>query len=725
MAYDTVAGPIVLTPTINAIGVISRYTGDDNANNQAVLEYREAGAPDWKAWDLIGVARASKEWRGSIFPVRAGTAYEVQAVYADPDGVTQGPAVSVTTLSSDLPKTDTGRTLYASPAGTGSGSSPSTPARFSSLLSALQAGDTVLCLEGDYYGLNRIAASGLPDSYITIMPYAGPVRFHGSDPGIAAGVPWSLYASGVYSIPLTTRPGYVSQGDKWLYPYISLADLQAPKWPEIPGGWFWDGARLYIRTVDGTNPSGQNIHVVLGTTIRLFNLAGNYIRLTGLEIGHSIRGVETLNSTGLIIDHCLIHSCHLGFNGAKGSTASQVRIEDNEFGNTISPDWPWLALSGREPSPVQVDRREVGIAFAQPAGVQNVIRHNRIHGWWDGIAYSAWGQLDNPALCRDVDIYENEIWDCLDDPIEVEGGLVNSRVWGNLTRSCLNGYAPSPVRVGPHYFLWNRMVDFRSTMFKLGPTGKGLAFFLHNTGYSERASANGITDYGGAGVANHIFYNNIIRVGRYVVELGNYPVILDYNLYFTTDPSRFIKFGSLYASLAAFQAATGQEAHGIQADPRLVDPTGGDFTPGDGSPAIDAGMVVPGANDGYLGSAPDMGAVETGLAPAPPSIQVAANPVSGYVPLPVQFTLVNSGGPIASWDWDFGDGGTSSEVSPSHTYTAPGDYTVRLVVNGPGGSDDEAITITVLEPTPTPVPVGKILLGASLFATLVALLRRR
>ncbi|HKR11221.1 MAG TPA: PKD domain-containing protein [Pyrinomonadaceae bacterium] len=37
-------------------------------------------------------------------------------------------------------------------------------------------------------------------------------------------------------------------------------------------------------------------------------------------------------------------------------------------------------------------------------------------------------------------------------------------------------------------------------------------------------------------------------------------------------------------------------------------------------------------------------------------------------------------GPIVSWAWDFGDGGTSNERNPMHTYAQPGNYTVTLTV---------------------------------------------
>ena len=46
--------------------------------------------------------------------------------------------------------------------------------------------------------------------------------------------------------------------------------------------------------------------------------------------------------------------------------------------------------------------------------------------------------------------------------------------------------------------------------------------------------------------------------------------------------------------------------------PLLKDPAHFDFRPADGSPLIDAGVVVPGFTDGFKGSAPDLGAYESG-----------------------------------------------------------------------------------------------------------------
>ena len=49
----------------------------------------------------------------------------------------------------------------------------------------------------------------------------------------------------------------------------------------------------------------------------------------------------------------------------------------------------------------------------------------------------------------------------------------------------------------------------------------------------------------------------------------------------------------------------------------------------------------------------------------------------------------------ASWHWDFGDGATSTEQHPAHTYTAQGLYTVCLTARNPNGTSIRCDTIRV------------------------------
>jgi PKD repeat protein len=65
----------------------------------------------------------------------------------------------------------------------------------------------------------------------------------------------------------------------------------------------------------------------------------------------------------------------------------------------------------------------------------------------------------------------------------------------------------------------------------------------------------------------------------------------------------------------------------------------------------------------------------------------AASPTSGRVPLTVTFVNETVGGSYTSSSWDFGDGTSSAQRDPTHTYVHWGTFTVTLTVAGPGGSD--------------------------------------
>jgi PKD repeat protein len=59
-------------------------------------------------------------------------------------------------------------------------------------------------------------------------------------------------------------------------------------------------------------------------------------------------------------------------------------------------------------------------------------------------------------------------------------------------------------------------------------------------------------------------------------------------------------------------------------------------------------------------------------------------------------------GTITSRNWNFGDGSTSNEVNPSHTYATEGDYTVILTVTDNGGLTDDAQDVVDPEAPPPP-----------------------
>ncbi len=76
--------------------------------------------------------------------------------------------------------------------------------------------------------------------------------------------------------------------------------------------------------------------------------------------------------------------------------------------------------------------------------------------------------------------------------------------------------------------------------------------------------------------------------------------------------------------------------------------------------------------------------------PNPPNAAFTATPTTtctGYI----QFTDQSTNAP-ETWDWAFGDGGTSAEPSPLHLYTESGTYTVSLTVTNANGTDTQSYT---------------------------------
>ena len=76
------------------------------------------------------------------------------------------------------------------------------------------------------------------------------------------------------------------------------------------------------------------------------------------------------------------------------------------------------------------------------------------------------------------------------------------------------------------------------------------------------------------------------------------------------------------------------------------------------------------------------------------------SPAGGCPPLEVQFTDTSQGAPN-SWNWDFGDGGTSTEQNPTHTFNSGEDFEVVLVASN--GTDTHLINQVIQVSSP---PIG-------------------
>ncbi len=61
----------------------------------------------------------------------------------------------------------------------------------------------------------------------------------------------------------------------------------------------------------------------------------------------------------------------------------------------------------------------------------------------------------------------------------------------------------------------------------------------------------------------------------------------------------------------------------------------------------------------------------------------------------VRFTATVNGDAPLSYAWSFGDGSSSSDASPTHTFAEPGTYTVQLNASNRAGSDSRSMSVTV------------------------------
>ena len=333
-----------------------------------------------------------------------------------------------------------------------------------------------------------------------------------------------------------------------------------------------------------------------------------------------------------------------------------------------------------------------------------------------------------------------------DSGIYLAQGSTGDLITGNTTYANARGYtraAPGiDLRSGGNSVIGNLSHDNEDSGIQLY-TGSDGSLVADNVSYrngdhgiddfqatNERIVGNSVYRNATAGinleggstggtVVNNISVDNGLNSPRTVGDIRVDPVsqtgtTVDRNLVYLHGPGTYYVWGTTnYATLAAFTTATGQETHGISADPRWASPDTGDFHLTAGSPAIDsADSSVSGeqatdiagvaryddpavANTG-AGSRTydDRGAYEApaGTTDASPTAALTVTPLSGTSPLSVTADASAStdgdSTPIASYNFDFGDGtstGSQSAATASHVYSTPGTYNLAVSVTDTAG----------------------------------------
>lgn len=594
-------------PTLLNLGFHWSISGDSNRNAAVDVQFREASSPTWRpalpllriGGELVYRRRENLEYTvphafaGSILNLLPDTEYECRFTLRDPDGASGETTRTIKVRTRAEPKAFAGgRTLHVYPPGwAGTKLEPS----FTGLLQAYygaglgdwnvvwerraQPGDIILIHAGMYKS-ERL-------NYVD--PLMAP--FDGS---------YSLTLKGTAAKPITIR----GAGD---------------------GEVIFDGdgvSRLF-------DVMASEHHIFENLTIRNVD----YAFFAGQK--------EVRGAIGLTVRNCRIENVGFGIT-TEFAGSRDFYIADNVI---LGRDDRFRLIGWSNPGiyGAHALRSYYGIKVY---GRGHVVAHNAVAYFHDGIGISTYGTPDPDQLPAAIDIYNNDIHMMGDDFIETDGAAHNVRVMNNRgVNAAHGGLSSQPVFGGPIYFIRNVMYHVASGVaFKFSAKPAGLYVF-HNTVISEHVMRD---PHSNTHFRNNLFLGSDAP-NRGILTLANATrhSTFDYDGFrpnrnggaqfnwlspssdtpvYEPAPSDWKSFDTL----AAFRAATNQEAHGIEVDydifQNLRGPDGAqrhavyhaadlDFRLKPTAKAVDAGTPLPTVNDGFAGRAPDLGAIEAGAAP--------------------------------------------------------------------------------------------------------------
>lgn len=614
-----VPGEVIVEPsTLRAVGLEWPLQGDANRNASVRVRFRARGSDAWR--EGLPLLRLGGEetkylaiehvaepmFAGSLFDLEPDTTYEILLTMSDPDGVSGRSEQRVEARTRAVPKAATdGKTYHVYPQGyQGERQQPA----FNGLLAAFNTGSS----HSDWF--NTFPPRVQPGDVIVVHAglYKDARRRYGSGLGTLFDGTYYLTASGTAERPIVIR----AAGDG---PVIFDGD---------------DNAVLFDVT------AANHIHFE-GLTFRNTEIA----ILAGRK--------RMMGSSGLTVRNSRFEDVGIGIT-SDWSGSKDFYIADNVFVGRQIPDHllGWVGRTWQDFPGFPVELRSN--AAVKVYGSGHVVEHNSVSHFHDGIDHATYGNPDRDEqgrVIRDrmpvsIDIVGNDIFNVDDNCIEADGAMHNIRV---LRNRCFNqahrALSAQPLLGGPAYYIGNLVYhapEGGSLKFQANPSG---LVVYHNTFIGEAHDM---------GPVSNIHFRNNLFLGQ-----GAYPEIFtndtftnysssDYNGFrpnpgaresfvWNSPPAGVVAdFTSnrevrRFATLKEYAAATGQDRHSVlvdyddfvavsppdPADPRrFYRPLEFDFTLRARSRAVDAGMVLPNVNDGFVGKAPDLGAFERGR-PAP------------------------------------------------------------------------------------------------------------
>jgi hypothetical protein len=523
------------------------------------------------------------------------------------------------------------------------------------------AGNTIVVKTGTYREQVTVSASGASGSPLVIQAQGAATLEGSEDYAVAArwtpvsGTTW--LASGV-----TWEPNQVFVGGRRLVKTtMTTLPLNSFRWVL--------GSGLYVN-VAGGNPGLQGARV--GRHDYGFRIIGrSFVTVRGFTIVRAdVKAVFADASTGIVVENVRAQSsasAGIHFSAAQGGRIEGCEaVSNGDHGIFLSMNATGVVVRGnRSQRNARVDRDGANgfHLFSAPA--------NRLE--------------------------DNEAWDNQDSGFQFNSGSngnvsVLNRSWSNDDHGFDHLGSSGVVHV------------------------HDVAADNAHDGFSFEGNSPGGQVHNSIGVNNG---TGLFHYDLWVDATSQAGFDSDYNVFWNANGQAPVRWGPTpYLQVSGWSAATGNDAHSRQADPRFVNPAAGDFHLLAGSPAIDAASSAVAhwpsldadgrarfdvAGVANTGAGPvtyaDRGAFEFGGAVStnpPPVAALTVTPSSGAAPLAVvaNASASTDDGAIVSYRFDFGDGtikGPQPGATASHTYATSGTRVVTVQV-----TDDEGATATAM-----------------------------
>ena len=646
------AGELIVEPaTLINLGFEWLIEGDDNRNASVAVTYRRKGETAWKEalplfrlqheriynGDLLDVI-APNMFAGSILDLQPDSEYEAAFALTDPDGV-RGVArrvVTVRTRAEPQPAAG-GRVFHVYPPGT---DGPKQQPAFEGLMCAYN----LTCSGTDW------ATAGRPrvQPGDTLLVHAGVYKYNRYD--------YTNARTGNRTVPLDGT-------------YYLTADGTADRPIVIKGAGdgpvIFDGDGNFtlfdVRAADYTyfeNITFRNTDIAIsaGTQFIAGSKGLTVKRCRFEDVGSGVFTNFSGSSGFYIADNWFIgrhDPKHLiAWTNPQGSGSATSGVDWRQFDGVDGQRFPPAMTS------------YVAVKLYGPA---HVVAYNYVANFHDGIDVETYGNPDGskaggepkypPRATRAlrpvaIDFYNNYMTNFHDNPFETDGSMHNVRVMRNLMiNSASHAFCNQPALGGPVYWIGNIAYHLPGGSTRLTNGSAGVLFY-NNTILAEVTAQ---------GTSNTHWRNNLI-LGE-----NSAPAIFSVNTFTRYSSSDYNGFrpntGADYSfqwasprapqradynapghtptldtarfpDLDAYRNATGQDQHSILVDydvfadvkpldahdratvQRVYRAEDFDFSLRPGSVAIDRGVVLPNVSDGFVGRAPDLGALEAGR-PAP------------------------------------------------------------------------------------------------------------